>query len=77
MIMFVLGENSVYQTFMNCGFSDAYNPDQRLVFKSAIAEKSKYLPGTWLGFQICGCRFSDTLKSYSLKDFFMKIKGTK
>ena len=28
--MFGLGDNSVYQEFLNCGFSDAYNPDQRL-----------------------------------------------
>ena len=23
------GNNSVYQTFMNCGFKDAYNPSQK------------------------------------------------
>ena len=31
-----LGNNAVYQSFLNCGFKDAYNPNQRCDFRIAI-----------------------------------------
>jgi len=42
------GENSVYQTFMNCGFSDAYNPDQSDVTTYPLTYAAD--GNTWTGF---------------------------